>query len=264
MSGASATAAALHAEDVRFAYGGTPALCGVTLGVAGGEFLALAGPNGAGKTTLLHVMTGYLSPQSGAVTLDGRDLRRMRRREVAAGVAVVPQRAETPFGFGVLEMVLMGRQPYLGLAAFDTPGDVEIALAALDRVGADHLRGKRFDELSGGEQQLVLVARALAQQSPVLVLDEPVTFLDLRHQFEVMELLAGLAAEGRAVLATFHDLNHAARWCTRLALMRCGLLAAVGAPADVLREDLLREVYGLALTVRRDTPGLPPRVEFPL
>ena len=263
---ATATDSLLRADDVRFSYDGRHApiiLDGVSLNVAAGDFVGLAGPNGAGKTTLLHVLTGALVPSSGVVSLAGRNIANMRHREVAANVAVVPQRNESAFHFGVMEMVLMGRQPYLGLAAFDTAEDVRLADEALERVGAGALRNKRFDRLSGGEQQLVLIARALTQQAPVLVLDEPVAFLDLRHQFEIMQLLAELAREGRGVLATFHDLNHAARWCSRLALLSEGRVAASGAPADVLQEELLRRVYGIALSVVAGQPPAPPRVEFP-
>ena len=174
----------------------------------------------------------------------------------------MPQKSGYAFAYGVLEMVLMGRQPYLGLAAYDSDADIGVASAALERVGAGHLAEKSFDELSGGEQQLVLVARALAQDTAVLVLDEPVTFLDLRHQFEIMELLAGLARDGHAVLATVHDLNLAARWCSRLALMRCGIVEAAGAPAQVLTQERLRQVYQIPLTVLANSGGRP-RVEFP-
>ncbi len=253
---------ALEAENLRFGYRGTPAVCDVTLTLREGQFLGLAGPNGAGKTTLLNLLTGYLHPASGSVRMGGRDLARLRRREIAAGIAVVPQRTEFVYSYGVLEMVLMGRQPYLGLAALDTPEDIALAEAALDHVGASHLRDKAFDELSGGEQQLVLIARALAQEAPVVVLDEPATFLDLRHQYEIMELLAGLARGGRAVLATFQDLNLPARWCTHLAIMRCGTLASQGTPAGVLDQALLREVYGIPLVVEAGEQGIP-RVEFP-
>jgi iron complex transport system ATP-binding protein len=252
----------LRAAGVSFAYHATPALVNVSLDLHAGELLALAGPNGAGKSTLLNVLTGYLVPSGGAVELEGRDLRHLGPRGIAARVAVVPQKSGYAFAYGVLEMVLMGRQPYLGLAAFDSDEDVALARAALARVGAAHLADKSFDELSGGEQQLVLVARALAQDTAVLVLDEPVTFLDLRHQFEIMELLAGLARGGHAVLATVHDLNLAARWCSRIALMRCGTIEAAGTPHEVLTEDRVRQVYQIPLSVLRDSGGRP-RVEYP-
>jgi iron complex transport system ATP-binding protein len=252
----------LRAAGVSFSYHSTPALRDVSLDLHAGEFHALAGPNGAGKSTLLNVLTGYLPPSNGTVALGGRDLRRLSPRDIAAQVAVVPQKSGYAFAYGVLEMVLMGRQPYLGLAAYDSDADIGIASAALERVGAGHLAEKSFDELSGGEQQLVLVARALAQDTAVLVLDEPVTFLDLRHQFEIMELLAGLARDGHAILATVHDLNLAARWCSRLALMRCGIVEAAGAPAQVLTQERLRQVYQIPLTVLADSGGRP-RVEFP-
>jgi iron complex transport system ATP-binding protein len=252
----------LEARQISFAYGATPTLRGISLCAARGEFLGIAGPNGAGKSTLLHLLTGYLKPDSGQVLLSGRDVAHMRRREAASQVAFVAQKSETVFSFTVTEMVLMGRQPYAGLAAFDTEEDFEIVGESLAEAGIAHLSAKLFDELSGGEQQLVLIARALAQRAPVVILDEPVSFLDVRHQWDVLNLLAAQRNAGKTVIATFHDLNIAARWCSRLVLIREGSIAAEGAPSEVLTAGQLEAVYGLPLRVESG-PGRPVRVDFP-
>lgn len=255
--------ASLRADRVAFSYGRHRVLRDVTLEVFPGEFLALAGCNGAGKTTLLHLLTGYLNPESGEVHLEGVPMTRLTRREAARRMAYVPQRSASVFPFRVEEIVLMGRQPYAGLAAFDTEEDCRAAARALEEVGLGREAGGRlFEELSGGERQLVLIARALAQQAPILILDEPATYLDLRRQWEVMRLLERRRAAGATIVATFHDLNLAARWTTRLALLHEGRIAATGTAEEVLRPEILEPVYGLALRVEA-REGRPPLVELP-
>ena len=262
-SSATGRGAVLRADQVAFSYGRRQVLRDVSLDVFPGEFLALAGCNGAGKTTLLHLLTGYLTPDAGTVTLEGEPVADLPRQEVARRIAYVPQRSATVFPFRVEEMVLMGRQPYAGLAAFDTEEDCQTAAQALDEVGLGREAGRRlFEELSGGERQLVLIARALAQQASILILDEPATYLDLRRQWEVMQLLERRRAGGATIIATFHDLNLAARWATRIALLHEGRMAAVGTAREVLRTEILEPVYGITLRVEhRD--GRPPLVELP-
>ena len=254
--------AAIEAQHLIFSYGTQPVLRDVSLTVGQGEFLGIAGPNGAGKTTLLLAMTGYLRPQHGVVLLQGRPVVRMSRREAATRVAFVAQKTEVAFPFTALEVVLMGRHPYSGLAALDSAGDVATAMNALGRLGCSDIAEKRFNELSGGEQQLVLLARALAQEAPILVLDEPTSFLDLRRQWMALQVFADLRSRGVTVVATFHDLNVAARWCSTLLLLHDGVVEAAGPPADVLTPARLESLYGLALAVDTRPDGTV-RVDYP-
>ncbi|MCX7018684.1 MAG: ABC transporter ATP-binding protein [bacterium] len=253
---------ALAARDLVFAYDRQNAVDHVSLGLETGELLGLAGPNGAGKSTLLNLLSGFLAPLSGEVMLFGRPLAALTRREIAARIAFVPQKTESAFSFTVTEMVVMGRQPYAGLGAFDTAEDMRVAQEAMEQAEIGNLAGKFFNNLSGGEQQLVLLARALAQRAPILILDEPTSFLDLRHQWQMMNLMKMHTRGGRLVAATFHDLNLAARWCDRIALMHNGALVACGKPAEVLNARRLESVYGIPLRVDA-LPGGNIRVEFP-
>ncbi len=252
----------LKAEDVIFGYGPHPVLRGVNLEARSGDFIALAGPNGAGKTTLLHVLTGHLTPRSGVAELDGKDVAGLPRRTVARRIAYVPQRSDSVFPYTVAEVVLMGRHPYAGLAALDTEDDCRIAGEALEEVGLADAAGRRFEELSGGERQLVLIARALAQKTEIIILDEPAAFLDLRRQWEITELLGRRCALGSTVIATFHDLNLAVRRATHLAILHHGRIASSGKPEEAMRPEILEEIYGLPLRVETRV-GQPPRVSLP-
>jgi iron complex transport system ATP-binding protein len=253
---------AVEAQNVFFSYGRRLVLRDISLLIGRGEFVGVAGPNGAGKTTLLLTLTGYLQPQRGAVFLDGAPVALMSRREAASRVAFVAQKTEMSFPFRVLEVVLMGRHPYAGLAALDSARDVEAALRALERLDAADLADKQFNELSGGEQQLVLLARALAQETPVLILDEPTSFLDFRRQWNVLQILAGLRQCGVTIVATFHDLNVAARWCSQLVLLHNGVVAAAGRPGEVLTASRLESLYGIPLVVDSRPSGTV-RIDYP-
>lgn len=215
--------------------------------------MGLAGPNGSGKTTLLHCLTGYLDAASGTVELDSKKVSALGRRQVAERVAFVPQKTESAFSFSTLQMVLMGRHPYAGFSACDSAEDVDLALAALRRLDIEALAERQFEQLSGGEKQLVLLARALAQQAPLLVLDEPLTGLDMRHQHELMAAVHSITREsGRGALATFHDLQIAARWCDRLILLHGGTVVADGPPLEVITPENLKILYGVEAEVRSD------------
>jgi iron complex transport system ATP-binding protein len=253
----SARAEGLRFEGVAKKLGGRAVLAGVDLEARAGEVLGLLGPNGAGKTTLLRIATRIVAPDAGRALVAGQDVASLSRGELARTVAVVPQDTQVPFPFRVSEVVLMGRAPHLGLLGFESRQDVARAEAALARVGIEALAGRSLGELSGGERQLVTVARALAQDPRVLLLDEPTAFLDLRHRVEVLEILRGLAAEGRAVLVVSHDLGLAAGFCDRLALLSAGRVAAVGPPTDVLRPDALRAVFGIEADVLPGPGGAP-------
>jgi len=244
-------------EGVRLRLGGRDVLAEVSLELRAGEVLGLAGPNGAGKTTLLRAGCGVLAPASGRVLLEGRPLAEHGRRGVARRVAVVPQDASFAFPFRAGEVVLMGRSPHLPRLGFEGPQDLAIARAALERVGIEALADRSVLELSGGERQLVLFARALAQEPAALLLDEPTAHLDLFHRLRVLELVRELARGGRGALVVSHDLSLAARSCDRIAIAAGGRLLAVGAPAEVLRPELLRRAFAIDALVVPGPDGAP-------
>jgi len=248
---------ALALEGVRASLGGREVLRGVSLELHAGEVLGLVGANGAGKTTLLRAASGVLVPSAGRVLLAGRPLAAWPRRELARLIAVVPQDAPFAFPFRAGEVVLMGRSPHLPRLGFEGPRDLAIARAALAQVGIADLADRRVPELSGGERQLVLLARALAQEPRVLLLDEPTAHLDLRHRLLVLELVRELAAAGRSALVVSHDLSLAARGCDRLALLAAGRVLAAGAPAEVLSGESVREAFGIEADVVAGPDGTP-------
>jgi iron complex transport system ATP-binding protein len=240
--------AVLSASSLCFSYGEREVLHNVTITVEGGELLGLIGPNGAGKTTLLHLLSGYLEPSKGTVTLAGNPMPRLTRREIAQTIAVVPQSTETVFSQSVLQVVLMGRHPYAGFTSLDSRQDLTIADEQLSRLGLSDFAQRNYNQLSGGEQRLVLIARALAQQTPIILLDEPLAELDLKHQATILRLLKELTAEGKAILASFHDLNAALHWCDTAILLANGHVAAAGRPDAVLLDTRLSEVYNTQIT----------------
>jgi iron complex transport system ATP-binding protein len=248
---------ALRLEAVAVALGGRPVLCGATLELRAGEVVVLAGPNGAGKTTLLRVATGVLRPDSGRVLLGGRPAAELPRREIARSLALVPQETFVPFAFRVGEVVLMGRAPHLGLLGFEGHADRRIALAALERVGIAELADRSVLELSGGERQLTVLARALAQDAPLLLLDEPTAHLDVARRLAVLGLARELAGEGRGVLLVSHDLALAARFADRVVLLAAGRVVADGPPGQVLDPDHVGSVFGVEAEVLRASDGSP-------
>ena len=248
---------ALALEGVRASLGGREVLCGVSLELRAGEVLGLVGANGAGKTTLLRAASGVLRPDAGRVLLAGRPLASVARRELARQIAVVPQDAPFAFPFRAGEAVLMGRSPHLPRLAFEGPRDLAIARASLAQVGIEALADRSILELSGGERQLVLLARALAQEPRVLLLDEPTAHLDLRHRLQVLELVRELAGAGRSALVVSHDLSLAARSCDRLALLAAGRVLRVGPPAEVLSSEAVHEAFGIEADVVAGPDGTP-------
>jgi iron complex transport system ATP-binding protein len=238
--------AALRVERLTVAYRGWPALSDVDLHVAAGERLALVGPNGAGKSTLLRAIVGLVEPTLGTVELAGTRIDRLDRLAIARRIAVVPQLPQLPFATTVEEVVALGRLPHEHPIRGLRPADRAAIAGAIDRVGVGHLLGRDARELSLGERQLVLLALAVAQAAPILVLDEPTVHLDLRHQVEVMELLADLnARDGTTIIAVLHDVGLAAHFFPRIVVLDHGRLIADGPPEDALGEDRIREVFGV-------------------
>ncbi len=233
----------IQIENLTVGYGSRPVLKNVSLQIQKGEMLALLGPNGSGKSTLIRAISGVLHG-SGTLRLSGRDLGGLSPVERARLMAVVPQGASLPPAFSAWETVLLGRTPYLNFLGQVSAHDEQIARQALEKADAVGLAERRVGELSGGEQQRVLLARALAQSTPVLLLDEPTTHLDIQHQMNLLELVRGLSRDdGLTVLVALHDLNLAARYADRVALLVEGTLKALGTPKEVLRPNLLSAAY---------------------
>ncbi len=245
--------AVLQCEALYAGYRGQPVLEDLAMKLEAGEMVALLGPNGVGKSTLLQVATGLLPRSSGMVRLFGQDVARMPAARRARLAAVVPQELSTPMAFTVGEMVLMGRTAMLGRWRAPSARDVAAVEQAMVYTDTLDLSQRRFAALSGGERQRVAIAMALAGEPRLLLLDEPTSHLDMSHRLEVVQLIRRINAErGTAVLMIAHDLNLAAEFFPRLALLDEGRIVADGAPAEVLRETTLRDVYHCAVTVARD------------
>ncbi len=247
----------LHADSVCFSYGKTCAVDGVSLALAPGEVVALLGPNGSGKSTFIKLLLGHLRAASGAISWENRDIRHWPRKRFARLTAYLPQ---SPLADGeqtVAEVLRLGRAPYLGAFGLESMHDVEVVGRVSVSMELDDLLDRRMDELSGGQRQRVFIGRCLAQEPRALLLDEPNTFLDLRHQIELCQWLVKLAREqGIAVLMALHDLNLAATYADRLLLMHNGQTAATGSPDEVLEPALLSRVYQTPLE-RINHPGRP-------
>ena len=219
-----------------------PVLRGVSLEVGDGEFVGLIGPNGAGKTTLMRAAAGLL-PSRGTLAISGRE--RLSPGERAKLISYLPQEREIAWPVAVEKVVMLGRAPHLPAFAAPGPRDVAAIKAAMRRMEVDGFAKRSATELSGGEKARVLIARALAQEAPLLLADEPAAGLDPAHQIALMRVFAGLAHEGKSVVACLHDLGFAARWCTRLVLMHAGMIVADGSPREVLTPERLRTVYNI-------------------
>ena len=238
----------LDARDVSFAYGRREplVLTAVSLAVPRGAIVGLLGPNGSGKTTLLKLLAGTLATDRGRVAIDGVPVSTLSRRAMARRIAVVPQETHSAFDFSALDIVLMGRYPYLGAFELEGGSDLAIARDALSATGTLSLEQRRFATLSGGEKQRVVIASALAQASDVLLLDEPTASLDLGYQFDITALLARLNREcGVTMVVSTHDLNLAAMLCSELVLIKGGRVIAQGPTPEVLTAAHVRSLYGV-------------------
>jgi iron complex transport system ATP-binding protein len=245
----------LAAHGLGFGYGARRVGRDVDLEVRAGEVLCLLGPNGSGKTTLFKTMLGLLVPQAGEVRLDGAPMAGLSRPQIARRVAYVPQAHAAHFPFRVLDMVVMGRTAHLGLFAAPTREDRGRALDALAALGIAELAEAEYTRISGGQRQLALIARALAQDAPAIVMDEPTASLDFGNQVVVLSEVKRLAEKGLAVLLSTHDPDHAFSVGHRVALLDGGRLIAQGAPAEVLTPERLRTVYGVSVVVERLAQG---------
>jgi iron complex transport system ATP-binding protein len=245
-----AHSAVVEVTGLSFSYQrGGHRLNNVSLVVRQGEFCCLLGPNGAGKTTLLRCLLGFLRPDRGRVVVAGRDVAALSARDLARLVAYLPQGANTAFAFTALEVATMGRTPHLAVTAAPSLSDRRAARAQLEELGVGHLAPRLFPSLSGGERQLVLLARALLQEAPVLVLDEPTTALDYGNEVQILNLIANLARGGRSILMITHQPAHALTYANQVALMRKGDIIAEGSPSLVLTSETLSDLYSTPIVV---------------
>ena len=242
----------LAARDLRLAYDDRVVVDGLSVTIPDGSFTVVVGPNACGKSTLLRALARTLAPRAGTVLLDGRAITDLPSKEVARRLALLPQGPVAPEGITVEDLVSRGRYPYQRLLRQWSADDARAVAAAMAATGVADLARRPVNELSGGQRQRVWLAMALAQQTPLLLLDEPTTFLDIAHQHEVLDLCADLHESGRTLVAVLHDLNQAARYATHLVAMKDGRIVAQGPPAEVVTAERIRDVFGLACRVLPD------------
>lgn len=242
----------ISTSGLNLSYGATQILKEITLNIENHEFVGILGPNGSGKSTLLKCMYRVLKPDTGAIFLDGESVQSIRVRDSAKKMAVVAQHNTYQFDFTVQEVVLMGRSPYKKTLERDHAADYEIVAQALKTVGMEALKERSFSTLSGGEQQRVILARALAQQTPCLILDEPTNHLDITHQLQLLQIIKNL---NLTVVAAIHDLNIAAAYCNRIYVLEQGKIIAAGSPKQVLTTDFLQDHYQVNTEIIEDRKG---------
>lgn len=237
------------AEAVKLFIGRKEILKGIDLSLLPGEFLGIIGPNGSGKSTFLKCVYRVQKPTEGTISFDGQRQDELSYRESALKLAVVPQHTAYSFDFSVIDVVLMGRSPHKKLLQRDNRRDYEIARQALSMVGLDGFGERNFSTLSGGEQQRVILARALTQQTECLVLDEPTNHLDIKYQLEIMDIVKSL---GKTIMAAVHDLNIAAMYCDRLIALKNGEVVGAGKPEELLTEEFIQGLYGVECEVHSE------------
>jgi iron complex transport system ATP-binding protein len=246
------TSTRLLAEGVTLSYDRVEVVSDLTVSIPPGSFTVIVGPNACGKSTLLRGLSRLLAPTSGRIVLDGAAISSYPAKEVARRLGLLPQSAIAPDGITVADLVGRGRYPHQNLLRQWSDADAEAVDEAMAATGTTDLKDRPVDALSGGQRQRVWVAMALAQETELLLLDEPTTYLDIAHQVELMELFAELNARGRTIVAVLHDLNHAARYASHIVAMRGGRIVAEGAPRDVITSERVEAVFGLANVVIED------------
>ncbi|MCD1294976.1 heme ABC transporter ATP-binding protein [Methanocella sp. CWC-04] len=242
----------LNVKDISCNYGEIKVLENIDFGTNRGECIGIIGPNGSGKSTLLKAISKIIKPASGNIILCEKDISKMSSKDLAKNLAVVPQDTNVDFEFSCLDIVLMGRNPHIKRFGMESKKDYDVAYTCMEQTGTLHLKDRLISELSGGERQRVIIARALAQEPGVLLLDEPVSHLDINHQIEVLELIERLKKNnGLEVIMVIHDLNLAARYCDRLILLHENKILCAGRPEDVLTRDNIRKAFCANVLVRR-------------
>lgn len=240
----------MEIKGVEYSYGNLKVLHGVDMDFYKGTFYGILGPNGCGKSTLLKNLYGYLKPSAGSIELAGKQIKSMKPKERARNIAYVPQDSHLGFDFSVFEIIAMGRNPYHSPLDNLSKDDMDHIRTAMEETSTTHLKDKSINELSGGEKQRALIARAFAQDSEIILMDEPVSMLDINHQVEIMDLARNLADKmGKTIICVLHDLNLAAQYTQHIFLMKDGVVVRAGIPDDILDADIIKEVYGAEVYV---------------
>jgi ABC-type cobalamin/Fe3+-siderophores transport system ATPase subunit len=250
----------LSGTGLTLAYGDRVIAAGLDVTIPDGSFTVIIGPNACGKSTLLRALSALLTPKQGSVVLDGASIGSYRAKEVARRLGLLPQTATAPEGISVADLVARGRYPHQKLLRQWTPEDENQVAAAMEATGVTALADRAVDELSGGQRQRVWMAMALAQQTGILLLDEPTTYLDIAYQIDLLDLCADLNEQGRTLVAVLHDLNHACRYATHLIVMKAGRIVAEGVPEEIVTAELVEDVYGLRCEVIPDPQTRTPLV----
>lgn len=242
----------LMIEGVRFGYNGSDVLKGVEFEGKKGEFIGLIGPNGSGKSTLMRLMNRILRPQVGTIWMEGKELDRMKIEEIAQVCANVPTEFSEDFNMSVQNLVFLGRYPFAKGLWWDNKEDEEMVVEAMKRFGVYHLKDRNFSELSSGEAQRVLLAKAVVQCPRVLLVDEPSAHLDIKYKHEVMEHLRDMLSGNVTIVIASHDLNLLAQYCNRIMILSKGKIVAFGTPEEVITAEMVEQVYGVEVAILRD------------
>jgi ABC-type cobalamin/Fe3+-siderophores transport system ATPase subunit len=248
-----APSAMIATKDLTFAYAEEPVLNDISLNFRAGEFTGVIGPNGSGKSTLLKLIGGILPSPSETVFFKNRELSHYKKKELAVSIAWIPQEKQMAFSFKVIDIVMMGRHPYLSPLSFEGENDYQIAEEAMKQTQVLEFANRSFNEISGGEKQRVMIASAISQKPEVMLLDEPTSALDIKYQIEILNILKQLNdEENKSLILAMHDLHLASKFCKRLILLKKGRVFCEGPPAEVLQKEILEEVYEVKVKIFQD------------